>query len=309
MAIHTSSRSINTRKEGSLAPAIAAAAVAGACTFLSVYCTQPLLPYFQKVFGASELAVSLTVSVVTLAVALVAPFVGLFAETIGRKKVIVPALFGMAASTLLAVTSTSLPALVFWRFVQGLFVPGVVAVIMAYINEEFHDRSGLVMSSYVSGTVFGGFLGRFLTGVIASHTDWRAAFFVLGILNLLGAFAVREWLPLAANFIPAKHVAHSMADTWIHLRNLRLLAICCMGFTILFSLVGAFTFANFHLALPPFNLGPAGLGSIFAVYLLGVIVTPMAGRFLDRYGFRRMTVFSVMLTLTGLALTLLPSLL
>jgi hypothetical protein len=40
-------------------------------------------------------------------------------------------------SRLLAATSQSLHALIFWRFAQGLFVPGVIAVMMAYINEEF----------------------------------------------------------------------------------------------------------------------------------------------------------------------------
>jgi MFS family permease len=282
--------------------------IAGACTFLNVYCTQPLLPYFQTVFHASEFAVSLTVGAVTLAVALTAPFAGLFAETIGRKKVIVPALFGMAATTLLTATATTLPALIFWRFVQGLCVPGVIAVIIAYINEEFAGRTGAVMAAYVSGTVFGGFLGRFLSGLMATHLNWRAAFIILGLLNLLGAFAVRQWLPQAVNFVPAKHVFRSLGDTWGHLQNPRLLAVCGMGFTILFSLVGAFTYANFHLARPPFNLTPAGLGSIFLVYLLGCVVTPLAGRFLDHYGFRRTALLSVGATLSGLALMLASSL-
>ncbi len=282
--------------------------IAGACTFLNVYCTQPLLPYFQAIFHASEFAVSLTVGAVTLAVALTAPFAGLFAETIGRKKVIVPALFGMAAATLLTATASTLPSLIFWRFVQGLCVPGVIAVIIAYINEEFPGRTGAVMAAYVSGTVFGGFLGRFVSGLLVTHWSWRAAFVILGLLNLLGAFAVRQWLPLAVNFVPAKHVFRSLGDTWGHLQNPRLLAVCGMGFTILFSLVGAFTYANFHLARPPFNLTPAGLGSIFLVYLLGCLVTPLAGRFLDRYGFRRTAWLSVSATLAGLALTLASSL-
>jgi len=80
------------------------------------------------------------------------------------------------------------------------------------------------------------------------------------------------------------------------------------GFTILFSLVGTFTYANFHLARAPFNLTPFALGSIFFVYLIGCIVTPLAGRLLDRYVFRRMAVLSVGATLIGLALTLASSL-
>jgi len=296
------------RPEKSFGLAVFAVMVAGACTFLNVYCTQPLLPFFQSFFHASEIEVSLTVGAVTLAVALMAPLTGMVAETFGRKKVIVPALFAMAVPTLLAATSPGLHALIGWRFAQGLFVPGVIAVMMAYINEEFAGRAGAVMAAYVTGTVFGGFLGRFLTGLIAAHWNWRAAFVTLGLLDLLGALAVRQWLPLAVNFVPAQHVFKSLRDTWGHLWNPRLLAICGMGFTVLFSLVGVFTYANFYLAGPPFQLTPAELGSIFFVYLLGCVVTPLAGRFLDRHGFRRMTLLSFGMCLGGLLLTLSHSL-
>jgi MFS family permease len=294
------------RPEKSFEPAILAVMIAGACTFLNVYCTQPLLPFFQRLFHASEIEVSMTVGTITLAVALMAPVTGMIAETVGRKKVIVPALFALAVPTLLAATSQSLHALIFWRFAQGLFVPGVIAVMMAYINEEFAGRVGTVMSAYVAGTVFGGFLGRFLVGIIAAHWSWRASFVTLGILDLFGALAVRQWLPLAVNFVPAKHVFKSARDTWGHLRNPRLLAICGLGFTVLFSLVGVFTYVNFYLAQPPFNLTPAELGSIFFVYLLGCAVTPLAGRFLDRHGFRRTMLLSLGMCLGGLLLTLAP---
>ncbi len=296
------------RAEKSFRLAVAATMIAGACTFLNVYCTQPLLPLFRQIFHASEIEVSLTVGAVTLSVALMAPFVGLVAESVGRKRVIVPALFAMAATTLLAATATGLHALIFWRFMQGLFVPGVIAVIIAYINEEFPGRTGTVMSAYVAGTVFGGFLGRFTTGMVATHWNWRAVFLVLGALDLLGAFAVRQWLPPAKNFKPGQHIFKSLADTWAHLQNYRLLAVCGMGFTVLFSLVGLFTYANFYLDQPPFSLSPAALGSIFFVYLLGCLVTPLAGKFLDQHGFRRMILIAVGMNLAGLLLTLVPKL-
>lgn len=283
---------------------IVAAMIAGACTFLNVYCTQPLLPFFQRIFQASEVQVALTVGAVTIAVAIMAPIVGMLAETIGRKKVIVPALFGIAVPTILAATSQSLHALIFWRFAQGLFVPGVIAVMIAYVNEEFSSRAGTVMSAYVTGTVLGGFLGRFISGLIATHGHWRTAFIVLGILDLLGAFAVRQWLPKAKNFVRASHVFGSVRDAWGHMHNPRLLAIFGMGFTVLFSLVGVFTYANFYLAHPPFSLSSAGLGSIFFVYLLGCVITPLAGRFLDRRGFRRTALLALAMSIVGLILTL-----
>jgi YNFM family putative membrane transporter len=291
-------------RTGSFPMAVVAVMIAGACTFLNVYCTQPLLPYLQEVFHATEVQVSLTVGAVTLSVAIMAPVIGLIAESVGRKRVIVPSLFAMAVPTFLAATAHTLPALIAWRFLQGLFVPGVIAVIIAYINEEFAGRTGSVMSAYVAGTVFGGFLGRFLTGVIAARWGWHAAFVVLGALDLLGALAVRRWLPLATHFVPAERLLKSFGDTWGHLRNPRLLMICGMGFTVLFSLVGVFTYANFYLARPPFLLTTAGLGSVFFVYLLGCVVTPLSGRYHDRNGFRRTAIVAVSMSLCGLALTL-----
>jgi YNFM family putative membrane transporter len=283
--------------------------LAGMCTFLNVYCTQPLLPLLRETFHASELAVSFTVSATIFATALTAPIIGMIAERRGRKKVIVPSLFLLAIPTALAATSNSLHALIFWRFAQGLFVPGVIAVMLAYVNEEWAGRGvGRAMSSYVAGTVVGGFLGRFLSGVIATHWHWRTTFLVLAALDLIGAFLVRAWLPLAKNFVPADHVQQVLDQARQHLRNPRLLANFGMGAAALFALVACFTYANFYLAAPPFQLNSAQLGSIFFVYLLGAVITPQSGHFLDHFGFRHTIVLYCTMMIAGLLLTLAKSL-
>ena len=283
--------------------------LAGMCTFLNVYSTQPLLPLLRETFHASELEVSLTVSATIFATALAAPLIGMIAERRGRKKVIVPSLFLLTVPTALAATSTSLGALIFWRFAQGIFVPGVVAVMLAYINEEWAGRGvGRAMSAYVAGTVLGGFLGRFISGVIATHWHWRATFLVLAALNLIGALVVRAWLPLAKNFVRAEHLQQVLDHAKGHLRNRRLLANFGMGASVLCAIVGCFTYANFYLAAAPFYLNPAQLGSIFFVYLLGVVITPQSGRFLDHFGFRHTTVLYCAMMVAGLLLTLVKSL-
>jgi YNFM family putative membrane transporter len=289
--------------------AILACMLAGMCTFLNVYCTQPLLPYLQRVYNSSVIGISLTVSSTILAVALMAPVVGLMAESIGRKKVIVPSLYALTVPTLLAATSQSLHALIFWRFMQGLFVPGVIVVMMAYINEEFvSSYVGRAMSAYVTGTVLGGFLGRYISGLVAHHFDWRGSFLAIGILNLAGAIVVQQALPKAKNFVRSLGWRHSIADGLEHLQNARLLAVFGMGFAALFCLVGVFTYVNFYLAAPPFHLNSAQLGSVFFVYLLGLIVTPLSGRFLDRYGIRHTALLAFGFALAGLTLTLLRNL-
>jgi predicted MFS family arabinose efflux permease len=145
-------------------------------------------------------------------------------------------------------------------------------------------------------------------GAMAEHWSWRGGFVVLGVLDLMGAVAVRQWLPPAGSFVPGKHVFRSLAEAWGHLKNVRLLAVCGMGSAVLFSLVGVFTYVNFHLARPPFSLSPGELGAIFCVYLLGCVVTPLSGGFLDRHGFRATAGLALMMSLGGLLLTLAPML-
>ncbi|MBV9521651.1 MAG: MFS transporter, partial [Alphaproteobacteria bacterium] len=69
-----------------------------------------------------------------------------------------------------------------------------------------------------------------------------------------------------------------------------------------------FTYVNFLLAAPPYALSTAALGSIFIVYLLGVVVTPATGRLVARFGRRRLVVMLIALWGAGLALTLAASL-
>ena len=56
--------------------------------------------------------------------------------------IFVLSLVAVANPTLLAATSTSFGQLLFWRFLQGVFTPGIFAVIIAYVNEEWEYGAG-----------------------------------------------------------------------------------------------------------------------------------------------------------------------
>ena len=47
---------------------------------------------------------------------------------------------------------------------------------------------------------------------------------------------------------------------------------------MLASQVATFTFVGLRLARAPFNFGTVGIGAIYAVFLVAVVVTPLAGR-------------------------------
>ena len=284
--------------------------VAGYCAFLQLYSTQPLLPRLTQIFHAGTVEVSLTVTMAALGVALSAPFAGLLADRLGRKRVIVWSAFSLATCSLLAATSPNLETLIFWRFLQGVFTPGVFSVTVAYINDEWPPGEvGRTLSAYVSGTVMGGLSCRFIAGLVASRFDWHWVFVVLGTLNLAGAVAVALLLQ------PESHTLHLtaprgsvMAAVREHLHNPLLRAAFAVGFCVLFSLIAIFTYVTFYLAAPPFHLEPAALGSIFFVYLIGAAVNPIAGRAIDRFGHRKVLACSIGAGVAGVALTLIPNL-
>ena len=291
--------------------AAAAVTLCGVCAFLQLYCTQPLLPLFTTLFHASKAAVGLTVSAATLGVALSAPVFGALTERLARKKVIVASLLGIAIPTLMAATATSLAQLIFWRFLQGIMVPGVVAVLVTYIGEEWPpDRVALIMSFYVSGTALGGFMGRVGTGILTDWFSWRIAFLALGVASLAGAGAVAAWLPKGR---PAQRAAKVAEVSFAYqmqalFRSRRLVATFAVGFNVLFSLVGVFTWITFHLSAAPFRLSTTALSSLFFVYLVGLVVTPGAGFLITRIGLRSGISGAIGLSMIGVVLTLSSSL-
>src|SRR5947209_7142298 len=197
---------------------------AGFCAFLALFAPQPLLPMLAATFDVSPARISLVVTASTLAVALSAPFAGFVADRFGRKRVIVPAAFLLAVPTFLAATATSYSQLLFWRFLQGVFTPGIFAVVIAYINEEWEAGAGAATAAYVTGTVIGGFTGRALAALVAWQASWRWSFVALGALNVAGAIAIRAWLPAGRRFTRARRTGSAIAPMLRHLRNPRLVA-------------------------------------------------------------------------------------
>lgn len=275
--------------------------------FLNLYAPQPLLPLFRSLFHASELEASLTISASVLAVALTAPLTGVVADLMGRKRVILVSMLGLALTTGAAATANSLAALIGWRFLQGVFIPGILAVAMAYVSEESPaDAVGSTMATYVTGGVIGGFAGRFLAGIIAPHWEWQAGFLLLGSATLLCVLAIGWLLPSSTKFVRQRTAAASFQALGRHLRNPQLLATYAVGFNVLLTIVATFTYVNFYLADPPFRLGSTALSSIFAVYLIGAAITPGAGRMIDAIGYRRSLISAVGVSGVGMFLTLIP---
>ncbi len=282
-----------------------AVAACGATAFIDMYATQPLLPLLQNEFAASRALVAQTVSALTLAVAFAALVVGPLADALGRKRVILTSIFALAAVTFGASFARTIDELIVWRILQGLAMPGVFATTIAYISEEFPAaRVGTGFGWYIGGNVLGGFLGRYVSAIVAGHGTWQDAFKVLAAINIAGGILTIAFLPPATNFVKRTSLRGAIVAMRDFIVDPPMLATYFVGAGVLFTLIAAFTYATFYLAAPPFSLPTTELGNVFAVFLAGAIATPIAGRLIDRRGNRFTIVAAMSLAACGIALTL-----
>ncbi len=298
-------------KEAALARARASAvAVAGIAAFINLYAPQAILPAIAHSFHVPLLRTGLTVTAPLLAVAAVAPFVGAISDRLGRKRLITGAILFMLLPTLGIAASPSFAVLLALRFAQGLAVPFIITVTVAYIGDECPGPEAIrAAGSYSIGSILGGFSGRFVAGIAADLGGWRMAFVAIALLTFATWLWIAARLPAERRFVPTTGGVRATFTAYAeHLHNPRLLATCGIGFGMLFTNVAVFTFVNFYLSAPPLDLSPAALAFIFVTYLVGAVTTSMFTRLAVRIG-RRATLMLVLATAAaGLAITLAPGL-
>jgi predicted MFS family arabinose efflux permease len=284
-----------------------AIATAGFTAFVNLYSPQALLPELSLEFGVGASAISALMTASTAAIALTAPFTGALADVLGRKRLITAAGLAVLVPTLIMTFAMSVPQLVALRFVQGLLLPPIFTVAVAYVGDEWPPAEvPRVAGLFISGSSVGGFCGRFVTGAIADLVGWRASFAAVALLTLAGVMIVTIALPREKHFVRSLGFSDSARQMLAHLRNPRLLAIYVVGFGVLFNFIATFTYVSFHLAGPPYFFTPTLLGALFATYLGGSLAVPWVGRAILLFGRRRFVLGVIAVWIAGGLLLLAP---
>src|SRR6476619_3269416 len=292
-----------------LDPRKVAIATAGFCAFLNLYSPQALLPALAREFGVGAAEISTIMTASALAIALTAPFTGAVADVLGRKRVITAAMLAVVVPMAGAAFAADVPALIAWRFLQGLLLPPIFAVTVAYIGDEWPPAQVAgVAGIYIAGSSLGGFCGRLVPGVLGDLIGWRGAFLTLAGLALMGAARLARLLPREKGFVRSQGLAASGRQMLRHLKDPQLLATYGIGFGVLFNFIAVFTYVSFHLAGAPYHFSSTLLGAIFVTYLAGTVIAPMTGWMTARLGRRRFILAVIAAWALGALLMLAPPL-
>lgn len=271
--------------------------VGAAGMFATMYSTQAILPELSRDFGVSPSRAGLSISVVVLAVAVGGWGWGPVSDRIGRPRSFRLASVLLVLPTLGVALAPGFETLLVFRTLQGLCMPGLLAVGAPYVVEAFVPRIGArAMGYYVSALVAGGLVGRLGVALASSVVGWRAAIGALAVLPLVASIAMRSGLPEPP--LPPRG-----GGIFRHLVNPRLLGVSVGGGALFFTFVGTFTYVTYRLEEPPFSYSVAVASLVFLLWLTG-LTGPLAGRLVDRIGWRRLALAMVALSALGVLLTL-----
>lgn len=252
------------------------------CAFTTIYITQPVLPILRAQFGISPSMASLSVSAVILGMAVTTLPIGVLADRYPARRLILAGGCVVAGASLVCATTTSFPALIAMRLIQGAFLPALTTCLAAWLSRTLPPQAlNVAMGTYVSATVAGGLVGRLLAGWLYAPAHWRYAFVTAGGTLLVVTLLVASRLTESARVAGVRPA--SMPVLRLVVRRPQVLAqVAAFGAFGAFST--AFNYFPFYLSRPPWGLSTATITALYLVYVAGLFMGPFAGKLGNRFG-------------------------
>jgi len=268
----------------------------------------PLGPQLLAELGIDARQFSWVVSAYTLAAGIAGVVAAPWLDRVPRKSAYLVLSLGLLAGTVACGLAATYPLLLAARCVTGAFGGVLGGLSLAIVADVFPpDRrgraTGILMLAFAVASVAGVPLGI----VLGTRLGWPAPFFALTVLGLplvgLAAWSLPS-LPMHVDG-PPRHPIAQLVDT------LTIPAHCRAFAMITLLMVGAFSVIPFISTSFVANGGVTQqqLPALFiAGGLLTLVATPLAGRFIDRFG--ALSVFRGIVPLSAammLVLTHLPA--
>ncbi|MFB6221071.1 MAG: MFS transporter, partial [Halolamina sp.] len=244
---------------------------------MGVSLISPVLPELRDVFGVTDARVGLVITAYTLPGIFITPFVGLVADRIGRRRVIVPLLllFGVAGAGIAFVeTFAGILAL---RFLQGIGASALVTLAITLIGDFYTGAERNAVMGLNGSTIgVGAALYPVIGGALAA-IRWSAPFLFFGVAVLVGVFTA---------VVLREPEATESTDVRTYLGRLRKVTLLPEALAVFGALFVAFTvfYGGVLTALPlllndQYGLTASEIGPILAmVSLATAAVSSQYGR-------------------------------
>jgi MFS family permease len=244
---------------------------------MGVSLISPILPELRTVFEVSDAQIGLVITVYTLPGVFLTPFIGLIADRIGRRRVIIPLLFVFGFGGAGIAFARSFDAVLALRFLQGVGASALVTLAVTLIGDLYEGaRRNAIMGVNASTVSTGAALYPLIGGGLAG-IRWNFPFLFFGIGVLVA---------LVATLVLPEPESDDSSDVRSYVRGLsdvvtspRALAIFGAIFVVFFVFYGAVQTALPLLLNDEFSLSSSEIGLTLAmVALASALVSSQYGR-------------------------------
>jgi MFS family permease len=237
-----------------------------------------LAPYFAPEFHLSHQQIGTLASILAVTWAASTFFFGALSDRVGRKPVLVPAVFAFSLLSWMSGFAHSYHQLLAIRALMGIAEGPTWSIMTALIEESSHPtRRGRNIGFVVSAAALVGLAAApILTTQVAARWGWRSAFLVAGIPGLLMGSLIWKYVRETVATVGASHQKPSLME-YVSILRYRNIWLCCLGATGFMSWLFALNvFAPLYItevAHEPattagFLMGASGFGSFFLGFLL-----------------------------------------
>jgi MFS family permease len=142
----------------------------------------PAFPVIIKHFGLSVKQIAYLISFFTFPGIFLAPFMGMLADRVGRKAILVPSmlLFGIAGS--LCAFQTDFHILLLMRFFQGIGAASLGSLNVTLIGDLFSDKRRIQAMGYNASVLSIGTASYPALGGLIASMHWQYVFFLPGLI-------------------------------------------------------------------------------------------------------------------------------
>lgn len=279
-------------------------------TLIDLFGSQALLPTLVEAYQVTPAQMGVAVNAATIGMAAASLAVAVFANRIDRKRGIWVSLALLSIPTAALAFTDDLTTFALLRVAQGIFMSTAFTLTLTYLSEECSVTAAAgAMAAYITGNVASNLVGRLLASEVAGTFGLAESFLFFAVLNLSGALLALSYIGATSGPRPAGAGGPGVMEVWrAHLSNAALRPAFAIGFILLFAFVATFTYANFVLAMPPFELPQARIGLVYFVFAPAILTTPVAASAVARFGVRQSFLVAMAVSLVGLALLMTPSL-
>jgi DHA2 family multidrug resistance protein len=148
------------------------------------------LPDIQGSLSATQEQVAWVITSFIVSAAIATPLAGFCAVRFGLRRILVSSVIGFTIASMLCGAAQTLPQLVLFRALQGIFGASLVPLSQALMMDAYpREEQGKAMAMWGVGTMLGPITGPTLGGWLTDEYSWRWVFYInlpVGILCTIG---------------------------------------------------------------------------------------------------------------------------